>query len=130
MELKPLELKPIPGYDGMYWASNHGQIFSMKNGNCLEMQLFDHHKRSGPRLSVQLYLNKKRKTFAVHYLVAIAFGKEKKEGDYLVRHWDGNYRNNHEDNLLWGNDQDNADDTKRYNAEYTAEDEAKDAQWI
>ncbi len=79
------------------------------------MRLFDDVKRSGPRLSVQLSLNCKRKTHPVHYLIALTFAADRKQGDYLVRHYDGDYKNNHVDNLLWGDAQDNSNDTKRYN---------------
>ena len=112
----PRVLKPVPGYGIKYWCSNNGQVFSMVKG-CLELNLFDDHKRTGPRLTVQLYnLEKKRRTWCVHTLVATTFELTKRPGDYLVRHLDGNYKNNNVSNLAWGTDLENAADRKLHAA--------------
>lgn len=105
-----MRLKPIPGYDDLYWVSNSGRIFSMKFNKCVELRQCDEHLRSGPRMTIQLCHGGKRRTHPVHFLVAQTFGLEKKEGDYLLRHLDGNYQKNWVSNLAWGTDQENRED--------------------
>ena len=119
----PMILKPIPGYDNMYWVSNGGKVFSMKFNKCAELKQCDEHLRSGPRMSIQLCHKGKRRTHPVHFLVAQAFGIEKGKGDYLLRHLDGNYQKNWTDNLQWGTDQENREDRMIHEAEV-------DTSWI
>lgn len=85
-------------------------------------------------MTVQLYGNsnnkRNRKTWAVHILVALAFELVKKPGDYLLRHYDGNYKNNCVTNLIWGTDKDNAADRKRHEEQWNQEDEREAQTWV
>jgi hypothetical protein len=90
--------KDIPGYEGLYQASNFGNVMSLN------------YKRTGiaklltPIISNKYYIikisNVKSKTYKVHQLVAMAFLGHKPCGYKLVvNHVDHNKLNNHVDNL-------------------------------
>lgn len=79
-------------------------------------------------MTIQLCYKGKRRTYAVHFLVASAFSLEKKEGDYLLRHLNGDYKKNWVSNLKWGTDQENRED--RMEHEYTAKEASKDSEWV
>ena len=123
----PEIIKPVPGFPD-YWASNAGRIFSMKRGRCTELKPYDSVNRSGPHLIVQMYKSgpigkRKRKTKTVHSIVADTFELSKPPGAYMIRHWNGNYRDCSLHNLVYGTAKDNSNDTKRYNEEI-------DTSWI
>lgn len=102
--------KDIPGYEGIYQASNYGQIRSTPGK-------ITSNKRHGVRRwksrtlkgrgdfavtgrRVSLWKDGKAKDWLVARLVATAFLGEPQDG-YTVNHKDGNRLNNNIDNLEW-----------------------------
>lgn len=95
--------KDIKGYENLYKVSNLGRIKSIskntKNQHAYqEIILKDIYDKDG-YCQVNLYKNRKGKTYKVHRLVALAF-----LGEYYnleVNHKDGNKKNNCVNNLEW-----------------------------
>ena len=85
--------RPIPGYEGIYWASNFGNIRSVK---CV---LKPSKHRDG-YLHVVLCVKGVRKTYQVHRLVALAFIPNPKKFPQ-INHKDENRINNIKCNLEW-----------------------------
>lgn len=102
--------KDIPGYEGIYQASNFGEIRTVEGKTT-------HSKRHGKRVwksrvlksrgenrvtgkRVSLWKNGKRKDFLVARLVATTFLGVPPEG-FTVNHKDGNRLNNRIENLEW-----------------------------
>lgn len=71
--------KDIPDYEGLYQASNSGQIKSLKNNVILKQ--FDN--KYG-YLIISLYNKGIRKTYKVHKIIAIVFLNHKPDGLNLV----------------------------------------------
>lgn len=102
--------KDIPGYEGIYQASNCGQIRSTPGKVTSNKRYGVRHWESrilkgrgnnavtGSRVS--LWKDGKVKDWLVARLVAMTFLGEPQEG-YTVNHKDGNRFNNHIDNLEW-----------------------------
>ena len=87
--------KDIPNYEGIYQASNLGRVKSLKN----ELILKQIPNRRG-YLKVNLYKDKKQRTFEVHKLVAMAIlGHVPCGYKEVVDHIDNNKLNNNVDNL-------------------------------
>lgn len=106
--------KDIPGYIGLYQASNLGLIRSLirwngTNGRILKQKMSD---KSG-RLHITLCKNKIHKTFRVHRLILETFVGPCPPG-MECRHLDGNPTNNRLDNLCWGSHSDNEKDKSRH----------------
>ncbi len=59
---------------------------------------------------VRLTICGKRKSIAVHRLVAMAYLPPKPSVKHEIRHIDGNKKNPHKQNLAWGTPKDNAKD--------------------
>lgn len=89
--------KDIIGYENMYYISNYGNVKNnkilMKNSDCKGA------------LKIRLTKDKIHKSFYLHRLVAIHF-MPNPDNKPKVFHKDGNAKNNHVDNLIWGNDSD------------------------
>jgi hypothetical protein len=85
--------RPIPGYEGIYWASNFGNIRSVK---CV---LKPSKHRDG-YLHVVLCVKGVRKTYQVHRLVALAFIPNPKKFPQ-INHKDEDKTNNCVENLEW-----------------------------
>lgn len=86
--------KDIPSYEGLYQASNLGEIRSLKRGLVLSPSTHRGYKK------VNLFKNGKYTTFSVHRLILITFTDEsiwKPE----VNHKDYDRSNNRLDNLEW-----------------------------
>lgn len=96
--------RPIPGFPG-YAATSAGSVLGpdgrRRRGTA-------HH---GGHLRVEL--DRGRRAF-VHWLVALAFHGPCPRGCTLVRHLDGNPRNNRPDNLRWGTPAENARDREQH----------------
>lgn len=88
-------MKDIKGYEGLYRASENGEIFSVRRGKNLSQAT----KKNGYKQLV-LYKDKKPKTHLVHRLVADTF-LPKVEGKDTVNHIDSNKANNNLENLEW-----------------------------
>lgn len=88
------EWKDIAGYELYYQISNIGQVKRKDTGKILKNNI-----RNGYEY-VTLCVNRQRKKFYVHRLVAIAFIPNPKSYEQ-VNHKDGNKSNNKVDNLEW-----------------------------
>lgn len=103
--------KEIKGYEGLYEISNYGEVRSLDRCIVKSNGVKQHKKgrmmvpvkNSDGYLIIKLSKNKKRKSIAVHRLVAEAFidypADESKV--YEVNHIDCNRENNNVDNLEW-----------------------------
>ena len=105
--------RDIPGYEGLYEASNMGQIrtnankvttsarFPIRHWNQRIMKQKYQKRRNGKMdARVCLWKDGKEKTFLVSRLVALAWCDGYSEG-MTVDHVDGNPENNRADNLEW-----------------------------
>ena len=86
--------KDIPGYEGLYKASNTGKIYSIAN----KRELIS--KSPAGYLYVGLRKDGFKKTVAVHRLIAKTF-LPNPENKPEVHHKDHNAQNNRIDNLEW-----------------------------
>ena len=103
--------KDVVGYEGMYEVSNDGQVrthkdkttHSVRHGERKwKQRILKEKSPNGRDVRVDLWKDKKPKTFLVHRLVAYAFIPEV-EGKTSINHIDGNPRNNKVENLEWCN---------------------------
>lgn len=110
--------KPIPGYEGIYEASNHGNIRSLDrtvehiNGYNRTLRGRTLQPVTNPRhghLTVVLSKNGIRHRRYIHQLVMEAFVGPRPHGQ-LVRHLDDNPTNNHLQNLAYGTQTHNMQD--------------------
>lgn len=94
--------KPIKGYEGLYEASNYGNVRSLKRNNTNGKVLKPYtHKTNGYNY-VSLSKNNIRKTKRVHALIVEAFTDYVSKGfnpDAVIDHLDGDKTNNRLDNL-------------------------------
>lgn len=86
-------MKPIPNYEGLYSATDDGQIYSEKSKKFLKPSL-DHKGY----LRVDLYRYGKAKHYLIHRLIAMTF-LENPNGLPAINHKDENKLNNCVDNL-------------------------------
>lgn len=91
----------IPGYEGYYQASNHGNIKSVRNDKILAQSV-----NNNGYMLVSISVNGKHEMKTVHRLVAKAFISNPK-GYRDVNHIDGNKKNNKSENLEWVKHSDN-----------------------
>ena len=107
--------KDIPGYEGLYEASDFGRIRNMRTG--LVLQAYKR-KRSGcVYLSVTLYRDGKKKEVDVHRLVALTFLGPCPKG-YETCHGVGRNLCNELWNLCYGTHKKNSADMKRDGTQY------------
>lgn len=107
------EWRPIPNYEGLYETSNRGRMVSLRaNRGKMRRKILKTPPGNRGYLQVNLYRDGKPRVHNVHRLVAIAFLPKPPNCD-VVRHLDGNPRNNNLENLAWGTQKDNVDDTVR-----------------
>lgn len=102
-----VEWRPIPGYPG-YSVSNTGLIRSDKSGGKIKKQRTT---KTGKK-DVGLWHNGKNHHELVHRLVAKAFIPNPEDLPYVL-HYDDVPDNNHVDNLRWGTQYDNMQDSIR-----------------
>lgn len=101
-------MKDIPGYEGLYAATEDGKIWSYPKvhhphkGIWLKQDLVVDSDYNKPykRYQVRLYNNSDYKVYRVHYLIALTFIPNY-EHKPQINHKDGNSLNNHVDNLEW-----------------------------
>lgn len=112
--------KPVPGYEGLYEVSDQGRVRSVtrtekqKNGHRRYRASVVLKPNSGNRyLEVQLCREGVHKHRTIHSLVAEAFLGERPEG-LVIRHLDGNTRNNSASNLAYGTQSENLRDWPTY----------------
>lgn len=102
--------KAIPGFEGIYEASNTGDIRRIgKNKGARAGLIIRPYKTTHGYLAVKLCKDRKTKYYAVHRAVLEAF-TEKKPRNIDVRHKDGCRTNNVLDNLCWGTRSENMQD--------------------
>lgn len=89
--------KPIPGYESLYEASCSGNIRSLIKGKVKKLR----HDSGKNYLLVELFKDKKPKTFLVHRLIASTFYPCSNSHLLQVNHKDGNKTNNNISNLEW-----------------------------
>jgi hypothetical protein len=102
-----MENKDIPNYEGLYYATMDGKIFShgktLKFGRNERNTMAKEKKQSTHNqgyLRVVLSHGQINKGFLVHRLIAMVF-LPNPENKPMVNHKDGNKKNNHVTNLEW-----------------------------
>ena len=102
-----MENKDIPNYEGLYYATMDGKIFShgktLKFGRNERKTMAKEKKQSTHAcgyLRVVLSHGRINKGFLVHRLIAMVF-LPNPENKPMVNHKDGNKKNNHVSNLEW-----------------------------
>lgn len=115
------EWRDIPGWEGMYQASDHGRIRSLdrnvtgSRGNDISLRgkvLRQNADKAG-YLRVTFSRNGKETRMYAHRVILSAFKGEASD-DMAVRHLDGNPKNNSLDNLAWGTYSENNYDIVRH----------------
>lgn len=92
------EIRDIPGYEGLYQATNQGEITSLPKKTRKGIRTLKPMKNQAGYLMIILYKNGKRKGISVHTLIALCFlGVPKKR--HQVNHIDGIKLNNKASNL-------------------------------
>lgn len=91
-------LVEIKGYDGDYFISDCGDVFSFKSG---KSKILKKRINQGGYYYVNLCKNGKYKSFCIHRLVGIYFVDKYDENLNVLNHIDGNKLNNNYDNLEW-----------------------------
>ena len=95
--------KPIPGYEGIYFASNFGRIKSFAR---TKERILNPSNNTKGYPHVKLWKNQKYRIFRVHRLIMLTFVGE---SDLGVNHLDGVKTNNRIDNLEYCSNRDNID---------------------
>jgi len=89
--------KDIPGYEGLYQVSNFGKVKSKHSNTHI---ILSNSKTLKGYEKVTISKNKRKKTYEVHKLMAMAFLNHKPNGNKLVvDHIDNNKLNNNLKNL-------------------------------
>jgi hypothetical protein len=96
--------KDVVGYEGLYLVSDSGLVKSLITGKILKPS-----SHNFGYLHVNLYLDKKAKSWLVQHLVAFAFLGERPVG-MMVCHNDGDPANNRLSNLRYGTQSSNMSD--------------------
>ncbi len=87
-------MRPIPGYEGLYSATDSGEIYSHHTEKIRKTFMMN-----AGYLMLTINKNGKKRTHTVHKLVALAYYGERPPGDIHVNHKDGNKLNNRPENL-------------------------------
>lgn len=104
------EWKDIPGYEGLYSASNLGRI---KSKHAIKKQTLSKYTKHQKRFRVTLTKDGKSKQFLSHTLVATTFLGIPHEGMYVC-HKDGDATNNNITNLYYGTRHQNMADSIKH----------------
>lgn len=105
--------KEIPGYEGVYYASNHGHIKTLSR-KYPQGKIFKTKANPEGYHRINLYKNGMRRSFGVHRLVLMAFIANPLTKP-RVNHIDNNPGNNHLENLEWATHQEDIDHKCRQN---------------
>lgn len=120
--------KPIKGYEGIYEISNIGRVKSLRrivnNGYCdyfIEEKILKTSMNTDGYLKITLIKCKKRKTYKIHQLIAIAFLNHIPKGSTIVvDHIDNNKLNNNINNIqLITSRLNSSKDKKNFSSKYT-----------
>lgn len=104
-----------PVMDAAYEVTPNGRVFSIAhNWRGYGRREMRQALNADGYPSVRLTINGKRRRFAVHRLVALAYLSPRPSEQHEIRHLDGDKINNHAANLAWGTRQDNAADRERH----------------
>lgn len=96
-EAEPLKIVPIVDYNGDYWISNYGQVFSNKRGEMVELKPY---LDSKGYYKVDLYKNGKVKRYLVHRLVNLHYNPNPRLLN-VTDHINNNRLDNRASNLRW-----------------------------
>lgn len=103
--------KPIPGWPN-YWASDDGYIWSVRGKVCRELSLRS--KVGKAYYFVRLSRDgERKKLIKVHSLVLLAFRGPRPQG-LVTRHLNGNAHDNRLENICYGTQKENAEDSLRH----------------
>ena len=96
------EWRDVVGYEGLYKISNLGRVMSLYKGTKLrkKVAILKPNIRENGYESVSLYMNKKKRGYLVHRLVAMAFIPNP-DNLPAVNHKDECKTNNTPENLEW-----------------------------
>ncbi len=112
----------IPGYDGVYQASDLGRVRSVRwprqAGKILKPS---RPKNPNNYPAVCLYKDGKKRLAGIHVLVLEAFVGRRPLPTHHARHLNGDCHDNRIENLAWGTAQENADDSVRLGAQAKGE---------
>jgi hypothetical protein len=101
-------MKPIPNYEGLYSATEDGNIYShLQNkylATCIDSNGYN---------IVSLYKNNEKKSYSIHRIVALTFISNPNNLN-IIDHIDRNKTNNHRDNLRWITHSNNIINTDTY----------------
>lgn len=120
---------PVVGYEGFYEVSEYGGVRSLpryvnhwcggqvlRKGRVLKQSTFN-----GRYMWLTLSREGTCKTAKIHVLVAAAFIGPRPPGK-VIRHRDGNHKNNYYRNICYGTHQENSDDQKAHGTVLRGED--------
>jgi len=89
------ELRPIPGWDDLYWISKEGDVYGLKRKEWLKPYPVGANRQY---LGVKLFRNSVGYSYRLHRLVGEVW-VDKPTGCDSINHKDLNTRNNSADNL-------------------------------
>ena len=123
--MSEIEWRPVPGWEGHYEVSNHGQVRSLErtatNGRVIAPRLLQPTRNQDGYLVVGFRRegNQIRQAMTVHKAVMLAFVGPRPEGQE-VRHLDGNPGHNKLSNLRYGTRSENNLDAVRHGTNLNA----------
>ena len=115
---------PVQGYEGLYEVSDLGRVRSLRKQVILKPGTSGTAKKTG-YLMVMLCVGGKYKKRYVHHLVAESFIGPRPDS-LIIRHLDGNHRNNAAANLTYGTYSENLHDSVAHGTNYWSGREACD----
>jgi hypothetical protein len=120
--------KDIPNYEGLYQASNLGRVKSIKRVVCrsngclhtIKEKILKENINGAGYFIVNLYKNRKMKTFAIHKLIATAFLNHTPCGHKeVIDHVNNDKLNNRVDNLQLTTARHNSSKDRKGKSKYT-----------
>ena len=88
-------MEAIPNTNDMYYVSSHGRVYSKRR------KIFLKSCNNQTYRMILVSINKQRKAYKIHRLVAEAFIPKVSSDRHYVNHIDGDKTNNHVSNLEW-----------------------------